>query len=269
MDEAGVRAVLFDLQDTLVPSGHPAEHHAVSRAMGADLGVDPDAFAAAVSETFDERVRGLMADVHHTVRYLARRAGGSPTESQVESAITRLFNYSLSLHAATWALPALKSLRQRGFKLGLVADCSAETVAIWPQSPLADHLDAVSFSCQTGVRKPDSGAYLVAAAALEVPTGECVFVGDGADHELSGAEAVGMRAVRFRARALEELDEAVYRVCRDDPGFDLDPDWSGPTISDLGELVGMIGVPMPRKGSESRTFVSGNVVPWGSKRSSR
>jgi putative hydrolase of the HAD superfamily len=261
MEEAGVRAVLFDLQDTLVPSGHPAEHAAVSRAMGADLGVDPEAFAAAVSETFDERVRGLMADVHHTVRYLARRVGGSPTESQVESAIARLFNYSLSLHAATWALPALKSLRKRGFKLGLVADCSAETVAIWPQSPLADHLDAVSFSCQTGVRKPDSGAYLVAAAALEVPTGECVYVGDGADHELSGAEAVGMRAVRFRARVLEEPDE--------DRAFDLDPDWSGPTISDLSELVGMIGVPMPRKGSESRTFVSGNVVPWGSKRSSR
>jgi len=139
--------------------------------------------------------------------------------------------------------------------------CSATTVAIWPQSPLADHLDAVSFSCQTGVRKPDSGAYLVAAAALQVPTGECVYVGDGADHELSGAEAVGMRTVRFRSRSLEDLG--------DDPGSDLDPDWSGPTISDLGELVGMIGLPLPRKGSESRTFVSGNVVPWGSKRSSR
>lgn len=261
MDEAGVRAVLFDLDDTLVPSGHPAEHAAVARGMGADLGVDPDAFAAAVADTFDERVRGLMADVHHTVRYLARRVGGSPTESQVESAITRLLNFSLSLHAATWALPALKSLRKRGFKLGLVADCGAETVAIWPQSPLADHLDAVSFSCQTGVRKPDSGAYLVAAAALEVRMGECVYVGDGADHELSGAEAVGMRAVRFRSRALEEPDEAA--------ASDLDPDWSGPTISDLGELVGMIGIPIPREGSASRTFVSGNVVPWGSKRSSR
>jgi putative hydrolase of the HAD superfamily len=252
MDEVGVRAVLFDLQDTLVPSGHPAEHAAVSRAMGADLGVDPDAFAAAVEETFDERVRGLMADVHHTVRYLARRVGGSPTESQVESAITRRLNYSLSLHAATWALPALKALRKRGFKLGLVADCGAETVAIWPQSPLAEHVDAVSFSCQTGVRKPDSGTYLVAAAALKVRTDECVYVGDGADRELNGAEAVGMRALRFRSGAL-----------------DPDPEWSGPTISDLSELIGMIGIPIPREGSESRTFVSGNVVPWGSKRSSR
>ena len=70
-----------------------------------------------------------------------------------------------------------------------------------------------------------------------------------------------MRAVWFRSRAFEGLD--------DDVASDLDPEWSGPTIRDLGELVGMIGVPMPRDGSESRTFVSGNVVPWGSKRSSR
>ncbi|TQL66435.1 putative hydrolase of the HAD superfamily [Nocardioides albertanoniae] len=252
MDEGGVRAVLFDLHDTLVPSGHPAEHDAVARAMGADLGVDPDAFATVVSETFDERVRGLMAEMHHTVRYLARQVGGSPTESQVESAIRRRLDYSLSLHGATWALPALKALRKRGFRLGVVADCSAETIAIWPQSPLAEHLDGVSFSCQTGVRKPDSGAYLVAAAALEVSTNDCVYVGDGMDHELSGAEAVGMRAVRFQA-----------------PAAGRDPDWSGPTIDDLGELVGMIGVPMQRDQSASRTFVSGNVVPWGSKRSPR
>lgn len=256
MDEGGARAVLFDLHDTLIPSGHPAERDAVARAMGADLGVDPDAFAKVVAETFDERVRGLMADVHHTVRYLARRVGGSPTESQVESAIKRRLNYSLSLHGATWALPALAALRKRGFKLGLVANCSAETTEIWPQSPLADQLDAVSFSCQTGVRKPDSGAYLVAAAALEVPTGDCVYVGDGADQELSGAEAVGMRAVRFQPQQSEA-------------GPDLDPEWSGPTIGDLNELIAMIGVPIPRERSESRTFVSGNVVPWGSKRSPR
>ena len=251
MDEAEVRAVLFDLHDTLVPSGHPAEHDAVARAMGADLGVDPESFAAAVAETYDERVRGLMADVHHTVRYLARRVGGTPTESQVESAIARWLDYALSLHGATWALPALESLRRRGFKLGLVADCGAETVAIWPHSPLADHLDAVSFSCETGVRKPDSGAYLVAAAALEVRTGECVYVGDGADGELSGAEAAGMRAVRFGA------DE------------ESDPGWTGPAVGDLGEIVGIVGLPTPRTESESRTFVSGNVVPWGSRRSSR
>lgn len=278
MDEAGVRAVLFDLHDTLIPSGHPAEHDAVARSMGADLGVDPDAFAAVVAETFDERVRGLMADVDHTVRYLARRVGGSPTESQVERALKRRLDYSLSLHGATWALPALRALRKRGFKLGVVADCSAETAEIWPQSPLAEHVDGVSFSCQTGVRKPDSGAYLVAAAALEVRTGDCLYVGDGADHELSGAEAVGMRAVRFRT-PVTDLEPV------SDPKPDAAPDpvqvpaqrgraeetseWNGPTIDDLNELVGMFAVPMPRDESASRTFVSGNVVPWGSKGSSR
>lgn len=260
MDEGGARAVLFGLHDTLIPSGTKAERAAMARGMGADLGIDPAAFASAVAETLDERTRGLLADVHHTVRYLSRRLGAVPTESQVEAAIRRRLDFALSLHAATWALPTLGALRTRGFRLGLVSDSCCATTEVWPDSPLNEYFDAVSFSCQTGVRKPGSGAYMVAAAALEVATSECVYVGDGGSHELSGAEALGMRAVRF-----QPVDPAQQAEIAADP----DPEWSGPTISDLGELVGMIGIPMPRGGSESRTFVSGNVVPWGSKRSSR
>ncbi|MGH3350731.1 MAG: HAD family hydrolase [Nocardioides sp.] len=260
MDEAEVRAVIFGLHDTLIPSGTKAERNAMARGMGSILGIDPAAFASVVAETLDERTRGLLADVHHTVRYLSRRLGAVPTESQVEEAIKRRLDFALSLHAATWALPVLGALRTRGFRLGLVSDSCCATTEVWPDSPLSEYFDAVSFSCQTGVRKPDSGAYVVAAAALEVATTECVYVGDGGSRELSGAEALGMRTVRF-----EPEDPAQRAEVESDP----DPEWSGPTIGDLNELIAMIGVPMPREKSESRTFVSGNVVPWGSKGSSR
>lgn len=260
MDDGGVRAVLFGLHDTLIPAGTKAERSAMARGMGSDLGIDPAAFAAVVAETLDERTRGLLADVNHTVRYLSRRLGAVPTESQVEAAIRRRLDFALSLHAATWALPALAALRSRGFGLGLVSDSCCATTAAWPDSPLHEYFGGVSFSCQTGVRKPDAGAYMVAAAALEVATTECVYVGDGAGGELNGAEALGMRAVRFLPEDPFQRPEVVP---------DLDPEWTGPTISDLAELVAMVGVPNPRTGSESRTFVAGNVVPWGSKRSPR
>lgn len=260
MDEGRVRAVLFGLHDTLIPGGTKAERAAMARGMGADLGIDPAAFAAATAETLDERTRGLLANVHHTVRYLSRRLGAVPTESQVEAAIRRRLDFTLSLHAATWALPALGALRARGFGLGLVSDSCCATTEVWPDSPLSEYFGAVSFSCKTGVRKPDSGAYMVAAAALEVPTTECIYVGDGGDGELYGAESLGMRAVRFLPEHPDQRPEVVP---------DLVPEWRGPTIGDLDELVAMVGVPKPRAGSESRTFVSGNVVPWGSKRSPR
>ncbi|MEI7055339.1 HAD family hydrolase [Nocardioides sp. CCNWLW239] len=260
MDEGGVRAILFGLHDTLIPGGAKAERAAMARGMGAELGIDPPAFAAVTAETLDERTRGLLASVHHTVRYLSRRLGANPSESQVEAAIRRRLDFALSLHAATWALPALRALRTRGFGLGLVSDSCCATTEVWPDSPLSEYFGAVSFSCQTGVRKPDAGAYLVAAAALEVPTTECVYVGDGGDGELHGAEALGMRAVRFLPDDPARRPEVVP---------DVAAEWNGPTIGDLNELVAMVGVPTPRDGSESRTFVSGNVVPWGSKRTSR
>lgn len=254
IDGRGVRAVLFGLYNTLIPVGSVAERDAVVRAMAGDLGVDPEAYVEIVAASFDDRVRGLMADLPYTLRYLARKVGGAPTESQVEAAAKRRLEFSLSLHGATWAVPALRALKKRGFLLGVVSDCSPETPEVWPQSPLYDLFDTTSFSSETGIRKPAAGAYRVAAAALGVRTTECVFVGDGGSHELSGAEHVGMRVVRFDP---PDPTQAVAEVS----GFD--DDWIGPVIDDLGQLVGMLDIPSPRVES-ARGFEVGNKVPWGS-----
>jgi len=45
-------AVLFDLWGTLVPPIPPSVRDAVSRDMAVDLGVDPDAFAAAYRDSY-------------------------------------------------------------------------------------------------------------------------------------------------------------------------------------------------------------------------
>jgi FMN hydrolase / 5-amino-6-(5-phospho-D-ribitylamino)uracil phosphatase len=59
-------------------------------------------------------------------------------------------------------------------------------------------------SCKTGVRKPDAGAYLGAAARLGRGAGACLFVDDRASN-CEAAEAVGMPALRFTdAAALRE-----------------------------------------------------------------
>lgn len=257
VDGSGVRAVLFGLYNTLVPSGTLAEREAVIRAMAEDLGVDPDEYVEIVASSFDERVRGLMADMAYMLRYLARKIGGAPTERQVEAAVRRRLDFSLSLHGATWAIPALRALKTRGFLLGVVSDCSPEVPEVWPESPLAEYFDTTSFSSQTGIRKPAAGAYRVAAAALGVRTTECVFVGDGGSHELSGAEHVGMRAVRF---VPPDPGEPTAKV------VDFDHDWTGPVISDLGQLVKMLDIPAPRS-EAGRGFVVGSKVPWGSRES--
>jgi FMN phosphatase YigB (HAD superfamily) len=58
-----------------------------------------------------------------------------------------------------------------------------DTSDIWPQTPFADTLYAEVFSSSCGFRNPS----------------EAVFVGDGANDELAGAERVGMRAIQIGA----------------------------------------------------------------------
>src|SRR5206468_8569944 len=60
---------------------------------------------------------------------------------------------------------------------------------------LAPHVDDVVLSCAVGMSKPDPRIYRLACEHLDVTPEQCLFVGDGANDELAGAERVGMRAV--------------------------------------------------------------------------
>lgn len=221
------RAVLFDLFNTLIPGGAPAERDAVSRAMAADLGVAPDEFVRLYRRTFDERARGRLGDLHEAIRALARLLGADPSEERVAAAVARRLDFTLSLHGATWAVPALRAIRRAGYRIGLVSDCTAETPLVWQESPLAAYVEATSFSCETGIRKPAAEAYLVAVEGLGVSPTECVYVGDGGSGELTGAAELGMRAVRY--------------LPGDPPDGVIDgEEWSGEVVADLEDLLPLI-----------------------------
>ncbi|HEU4674997.1 MAG TPA: HAD family hydrolase [Motilibacteraceae bacterium] len=221
--------MLFDLFGTLIPTGSRDERDAVATRMAQVLDVDPGAFAELVRATFDERCRGRLGSLPESVRRLAERLGAHPSDAAVDTAVQLRLELTRSLHRGAWALPVLAALARLGFARGLVSDCSAETPLLWPDSPLAPYLDAVSFSCLTGHRKPEPEAYLTATRALGVDPRECLFVGDGGSRELTGAAALGMTAVRF-APPGHPLGEAV----------DVDADWVGVELGDLGELGGLL-----------------------------
>ena len=78
----------------------------------------------------------------------------------------------------------------------------------------------------TGHRKPEPEAYLHAVEALDVEPSECIFIGDGGSQELTGAAALGMRAIRFATR-----HEVAGEVIDEDSG------WTGPYLEDLMDLA--------------------------------
>jgi len=221
------RAILFDLYDTLVAAGSAAERDAVSRAMGTDLGIDPDHFAAEYEQTRPLRFVGALRDLESTVRAIAVRLGGSPAPSAVRLAATRRLMLTRRLlwpSAAT--LSALEALRRGGWRLGLVSNCSSETPELWKRTPLAGQFEAVGFSCELGVATPDPALFLAVCSFLRVAPTDCVFVSGGAGGELAAAAGLGMAVIRT-----EEFVVA-------------DGSWPRERISTPAELVRLSGPPV-------------------------
>ena len=74
--------------------------------------------------------------------------------------------------------------------------------------------------------KPDPRIYEICCEWLGIEPAECLFVGDGANDELPGAERVGMTAVQLRVPG-EELTESGQR-------------WQGRAIERLDEVLELV-----------------------------
>lgn len=223
---AGVRrAVILDLFNTLVPGGTDAQRWVVTRAMGEALGVDPDAYAVAFHESWPERFVGAFGDLPSTVRAIAVRVGGSPSDLQVARAaeLRRTLTAGLICQVPAGTLTALDALRANGWLLGVVSNTTAESPDRFKESPLASRFDAAAFSSELGVAKPDPAIYLAACRTLEVDPPQCVYVGDGADAELAAAAALGMRPIRTTEYA------------------NTDPAWSGEVVAAIADLPAHLG----------------------------
>jgi putative hydrolase of the HAD superfamily len=128
-----------------------------------------------------------------------------------------------SLQPRPDALETLAELRRRGHLLGLISVCSQDVPHVWDETPFAGALDEVVFSCVVGVSKPDPRIYEIACERLGVEAADCLFVGDGANDELPGAERAGMAALQLRA-----------------PGEPLTPEgetWTGASIEYLSQVL--------------------------------
>jgi len=131
--------------------------------------------------------------------------------------------YSNSITVEPEVLAALDELRRARYRMGLVSNISLRPDlmrADLERMGLAKYLDAMVFSSEVGLRKPDPRIFQEALDRLGVEPQETVFVGDRLYDDVSGAQAVGMRAVLTRQFRQE-----------DDPDYAPDA-----VISHLSEL---------------------------------
>ncbi|MGH2554506.1 MAG: HAD family hydrolase [Actinomycetota bacterium] len=146
--------------------------------------------------------------------------------------------YSNSITVEPEVVATLDRLRNSGYRMGLVSNISLRPNlmrADLERMGLSTYLDATVFSSEVGVRKPDARIFHEALDRLGAQSVEAVFVGDRLYDDVSGAQAVGIRAVLTRQFRQE-----------DDPDFAPDA-----VIKHISELPAVLEEwnALPRPGS--------------------
>jgi HAD superfamily hydrolase (TIGR01509 family) len=91
----------------------------------------------------------------------------------------------------------LTELRAAGFSIHALSNYPEWYRLIEERLGLSRYLAWSFVSCNTGVRKPDPQAFLLAVQALGVAPGDCIFV-DDQERNCRTARGVGMDAIRFQ-----------------------------------------------------------------------
>ncbi len=96
---------------------------------------------------------------------------------------------------------AVRMLKARGYRLGLVADTRRETAwNVLHQHGLYELFDALAISEEVGVEKPDPRIFRAALEQLAIPPqtyGRVVMVGNNLIRDIRGANELGLMSIWF------------------------------------------------------------------------
>ncbi|MCI4397530.1 MAG: HAD-IA family hydrolase [Acidobacteria bacterium] len=184
------RWIFFDLFDTLCAVNEPVYYEGKRRAAEA-AGLSYEVFMKAWKATGPQASVGQIRDPYARAKAALESCGISDrakiaivAELDVETIRQCVFFYE-------GAREALASIRQAGFKLGLISNATATTAFIVQPLGLREKLDLLVFSYEAKAVKPDRAIFDLALRRSGCQAGEALFVGDGANHELDGARDAG------------------------------------------------------------------------------
>ena len=225
------QAVIFDLYGTLIDNYSVEEYRQLCREVSAVLELDSEEFYRVWEPTYPRRAQGIEGDSAFYLREVAAVLGRTPTPAAIDAAVEIRLDWARRILSTRPHTPAvLQQIADMEYPLGLVSDCSWELPRVWDQSALAPFFAAPVFSCEEKTKKPDWRMYLTACQRLAVDPRACIYIGDGGSNELSGASALGMRAVQIEMP--HELSEMTGGYQRQQ--------WDGTRISHISAVLELI-----------------------------
>jgi putative hydrolase of the HAD superfamily len=203
-----VRAVIFDLMDTLAVM-EPGALQALKQRCAQCLGVSTESYSRCWAETRALAAIGHFGSVENRCRravellQLPRPVGSEEIEQIAQDEKT---TWLRQVHLCDDALPCLRCLKSHGTRVAVVSNGSELLSGLPDQLGLSHLIDCFILSCDVGIAKPAPAIYQLALNELGVIPEACVYVGDGYDRELDGAQAVGIFAIKVLRVIPDYLD---------------------------------------------------------------
>ena len=184
----GIRAVLFDLYDTLLWSDWPVMRAEMERRFG----LDEKRLIEAFVDTRPARSVGAYPSAEEDLKAVLRAAGVEPDDDVIRDYLVRY--RSEGLHLWDDSVPTLRELRDRGIRTAIVSNCDHSTRPAVEELGLDAEVDEMVLSYEVGAAKPDPRIYGAALRAVDVAAADAVFVDDQARY-VEGAIDAGMRGL--------------------------------------------------------------------------
>jgi len=224
-------AVIFDLFGTLIDD-FAASVGSMQEEMAEALPVTYEKFISLWNQTADMRIAGDFDSVEANIKYVCLAMNVHPERGQVMQAVEIRMKYiRRALQPKPEAINTLTQLKDQGYKIGLVSNCSIEIALLWPGTPFSSLIDKPIFSCLARLTKPDERIYHLALESLGVLPQSCLYVGDGEDRELTAAAKVGLHPVLIRTSSPHQRKSHSHQDARE---------WRGATIASLGEVLQLV-----------------------------
>lgn len=225
-----IRAVIFDFFGTLVDD-FVASTGQMTPDLATALNAPHDQFVELWRKTSNLRIDGTFQSVETALENVCAAIGVQPTAEEMTKAVEiRLNQIRRALNPKPDAIATLQALKQSGYKIGLLSNCSIEIPILWPESPFTQFVDSAVFSSREHLKKPDPRIFDLACKRLgEIPQ-QCLYVADGENHELSVARTIGLRPVLIRNFSAN-LRKDLFREARE---------WEGLAISSLSEVLNVL-----------------------------
>ncbi len=226
---SSITGLLVDLYGTIIPRPDIVRHDQLIDSIANILGIDRSLVSDRWRSTYYRRVTGVDGNTRGFSDHFTRSLVDDPSTDMIEGVEREWMRITSDLMTFFDDVqPSIRRLKERGIKIGLMTNCSANLPDLFEGSDIARTFDSFTYSSREGLTKPDTRLFLKGCQMLNVTPGSCAFVGDGDNDELIGSSNAGLMTIKIERGSIA----GDYLI---KPSSDWDP-----TIESFYELEGLL-----------------------------